>query len=71
VEKILQDTPEDMSETVQTSASNFPFEIKSKDPKMSSEDDADMFHTLVAKLLFLRKRARPDIQTAVSFCVLV
>ena len=32
-----------------------------------SEEDAQFFHNYVAKLLFLCKRARPDIQTAVAF----
>jgi hypothetical protein len=67
VEKFLQESPEDMLGTAQTPASNFLFQINSKDPIMLSEDDADMFHPKVAKLLFLCKRARPDIQTAVSF----
>jgi Reverse transcriptase (RNA-dependent DNA polymerase) len=67
VEKFLQDSPEDMLGTAQTPASNFLFEINSKYPIMLSKDDADTFHTMVAKLLFLCKRARPDIQTAVSF----
>lgn len=29
--------------------------------------NADLFHRVTAKLLFLWKRARPDIQTAVAF----
>ena len=29
--------------------------------------DADAFHRNVARLLFLSKRARPDIQTAIAF----
>jgi len=32
-----------------------------------SEKDAQFFHHYVAKLLFLCKRARPDIQTAIAF----
>jgi len=31
------------------------------------EEDKEAFHHLVAKLLYLSKRARPDIQTAVAF----
>jgi hypothetical protein len=34
---------------------------------MLDKAQADMFHHNVAKLLFLCKRARPDIQTAVAF----
>ena len=32
-----------------------------------SKHDADSFHRNVARLLFLSKRARPDIQTAIAF----
>jgi len=32
-----------------------------------SEADADIFHSITAKLLFLCKRARPDIQTPIAF----
>ena len=35
-----------------------------------SESDRKKFHTNVAKLLYLTKRARPDILTAVGFCTL-
>ena len=34
---------------------------------MLSEEHADLFHHMTAKLLFLCKRSRPDIQTAVAF----
>ena len=36
-------------------------------PELLDDKTADMFHHNVAKLLFLCKRARPDIQTAVAF----
>ena len=67
VDKIFQDKPEDMSGAVQAPALIFLFEASTKDPTMMDKDEADMFHTMVAKLLFLCKRARPDIHTAVSF----
>jgi nicotinamide mononucleotide (NMN) deamidase PncC len=34
---------------------------------MLDNDTATMFHHNVAKLLFMCKRARPDIQTAIAF----
>lgn len=34
------------------------------DPKMLSEEDKEEFHHLTAKLLYLSKHTRPDIQTA-------
>jgi hypothetical protein len=48
-------------------AGNHLFEVNKKDPVMLEEDKATMFHHNVAKLLFLCKRARPDMQTAVAF----
>ena len=31
------------------------------------KDRSDVFHSVVAKLLFIMKRARPDIETTISF----
>ena len=42
------------------------FEI-SPDKKLLDQDEAKMFHTLVAKMLYLAKRTRPDLLTAVAF----
>ena len=50
-----------------TAASNHLFEVKTKDPVMLDTDKATLFHHHVAQLLFLCKRARPDIQTTVAF----
>ena len=49
-----------------TPASDHLFTV-SPDAKKLDSNDADMFHHNTAKLLFLCKRARPDIQTAVAF----
>jgi hypothetical protein len=47
----------------------FSLDIRASDV---APDDADAFHTLVAKLLFLSMRAQPDILTAVAFlCTMV
>jgi len=67
IQTILSDVPEDMSGTARTPASAFLFEINNKNPEYLTIHKANEFHTLVAKLLFLCKRARRDIQTAVSF----
>ena len=37
------------------------------DCKPLSPDKADLFHSIVAKLLWIIKRSRPDLETAVSF----
>ena len=43
------------------------FEIHNDGEKMLPEEQAQAFHHTVAQLLFLCRRTRPDIQTAVSF----
>lgn len=50
-----------------TAVANHLFYVNEKNPIMLTEDKAIMFHHNVAKMLFLCKRARPDIQTAVTF----
>jgi hypothetical protein len=63
----VKEVPVNMLGTLQTPASKFLFEINSTYPKMLSEDDTNMFHTMVVKLLFLCKKSRLEVQTAVSF----
>jgi hypothetical protein len=64
---MLADMPPEWSGEAATAAANHLFEVNTKDPTMLDDDKATMFHHNVAKLLFLCKRARPDIQTAVAF----
>jgi hypothetical protein len=52
--------------TARTPCKNDVFEINSKSPKASVED-SDWFHSNVAKMLYLSKRARPECLQAVSF----
>ena len=47
-------------------AANPLFEVDDNGVKLKPEQK-DLFHEFVAKLLFLGKRARPDLQTAISF----
>jgi hypothetical protein len=63
----IKDMLEDMPREAATAAANHQFEVNMKDPVMLNEETATMFHHNVAKLLFLCKRARPDIQTAITF----
>ena len=56
----------DMNGEAVTPAANHLFEISPK-PELLHKSKADMFHHNVAKLLFLCKQARSDIQTAVAF----
>lgn len=66
IKKILEESPSDMEGESATPAGLHLFEINENPIKLNNEQ-ADLFHHMVAKLLFLCKRARPDIQTAVSF----
>jgi hypothetical protein len=64
--QVLADLPDYYNGLDTTPARNDLFSIDTKAPDLAS-DDADAFHTLVAKLLFLSMRGRPDILTAVAF----
>jgi hypothetical protein len=66
VEKLLLDLPEEFEGEAPTPAANHLFAVNEDTPKVD-EKRAQFFHTHVAKTLFLCKRARPDLQTAVSF----
>jgi hypothetical protein len=52
--------------TATTPAAEHPFKIDNDAVKLS-EEMGKVFHNFVAKCLFLTKRARPDIHTAVAF----
>jgi hypothetical protein len=66
VKKILDEMPEDMDGKATSPAADHLFQIiKGIDPL--DQDQSEFFHTTVAKLLFLCKRGRPDIQTAIAF----
>jgi hypothetical protein len=67
IDKVLLDLPDDMSGTAPTPAANYLFTVNTINPTALSKSDAEHFHHVVAQQLFLCKRARRDIQTAVSF----
>jgi hypothetical protein len=66
LKKVLDETREDMDGTATSPAAEHLFQIVDGIPLL---DDAtsEFFHATVAKLLFLCKRGRPDIQTAIAF----
>jgi len=66
VQNMLDALPVDMSGEAVTPASLFLFDMNN-DAKKLDEEAALMFHHNTAKLLFLCKRARPDLQTTVAF----
>jgi hypothetical protein len=67
LEDLLADAPADMRGEAATPAANHLFEVNTEDPVLLDEERATIFHHIVAKTLFLCKRARPDVQTAVAF----
>ena len=66
IEELLNEVPEDMKGVSMTPAADNLFEVS---PEAESLDHPrkELFHHLTAKLLYLSRRARPDIQTAVAF----
>ena len=66
IKNMLAELPAVMDGESRTPAALHLFEVNEEAVKLS-EKDAQFFHHYVAKLLFLCKRARPDIQTAVAF----
>jgi hypothetical protein len=66
VKKVLEEMPEEFDGTATSPAADHLFQIIDGIPLL---DDAksEFFHATVAKLLFLCKRGRPDIQTAIAF----
>jgi hypothetical protein len=62
---MLEELPEDMAGEAATPAANHLFEV-SENPVLLSQENLEMFHYYTAKLLFLCKRARPDVQTTVA-----
>jgi hypothetical protein len=66
IEAFKEEEPEERLKTVTTPATNNLFRTR-KDVEKLSRRRAGIYHSTVAKLLFVAKRARPDILLAVSF----
>jgi hypothetical protein len=66
VNELLKEVPDDMYGVMATPAADHIYEVD-VDAVPLNKETADIFHTLTAKLLFLSKRAHPDIQQVVSF----
>ena len=67
INKMLEDLPADMNGGAPSPAANHSISSEYDQSQETGQGDGDMFHQNVAKLLFLCKRARPDLQTAVAF----
>jgi hypothetical protein len=66
VEKVLDKAPSYMDGTATTPADKNLFEVRDNVEALKT-DDAEFLHAMVAKLLFLCKRGRPNLQTAIAF----
>ena len=66
IDNMLGDLPEDMCGMVTSPGADHLFTMSNTGKKLTREQ-SEMFHHNVAKLLFLCKRACPDIQTAMAF----
>ena len=66
VDNMLRGAPADMAGESATPAGNHLFQVNEEGTKLD-EEKAQVYHHIVAKALFLCKRARPDLQTAVAF----
>ena len=66
IKSMLSELPEDMNGEAASPAASHLFEVDNECIKLD-EEKSIFFHHNVAKLLFLCKRARPDIQTAIAF----
>jgi hypothetical protein len=66
LQKLFEKMPEEFDGTATSPAADYLFKIVDEIEELD-EKSADFFHATVAKLLFLCKRGRPDIQTAIAF----
>jgi hypothetical protein len=66
VSNLFEEVPEDMKGMAATPAANHLFTV-SAEPKYLNNATSQLFHHLTTKLLFLCKRACPDIQTTMAF----
>ena len=64
--KVIEDLGVKIDSTVSTPANKSLF-LVNEDSKELDEEMSEIFHSVTAKLLFIMKRARPDIETTVSF----
>ena len=66
LQETLDEFPQEITGEVSTPASLFLFKVNPQAKKID-EERARIFHTAVAKLLFVTKRERGDMITAISF----
>ena len=65
---MLEELPEDMKTgEAATPAGDHMFTINEDNPEKLNQEDTIMFHRVTAKMLYLAKRSRPDLQLGVNF----
>ena len=66
LEEAIEESKMDITGTANTPATRTLFEVDDASPLLN-KDDAEIFHSVVAKLLYVATRARMDILLAVGF----
>ena len=66
LDEILKDLPDDMNGLATTPAADHLFKVRDNAPKLNKEN-TELFHKLVAQLLFVGQHGRPNLRTAISF----
>ena len=68
LEDIIVEAPDDLKKNCSYYPGNdrLLFKVNPESPKLSQKQ-AELFHWIVARLLFVSKRARPNIQVCVAF----
>ena len=66
IKEAISDFGEDVSRSVNTPTADFLFEMNESQQKLN-EKDREKFRSIVAKLLFVTQRGRPDILVAIAF----
>jgi hypothetical protein len=64
---VLVEAREDSAGFATSPAAEHLYTVNDVDPELLNEEDGKYFHTMTAKLLFMSKRARPDLLQAVAF----
>ena len=68
INNIIDSLPDDMKGSSVSPAGDHLFKMdKGSAAKLNKKEAQQLFHHYTAQLLFLAKRARPDLQTAVAF----
>jgi hypothetical protein len=67
IKTFLNEEPDEKLRQVMTPATNNLFRTRDGESAKLSKKRAGVFHATVAKLLFVAKRARPDILLTISF----